>query len=106
MRSAATFRTAVETGDTQALQRPLVEDAVLYTDGGGKRSAALNPISGATISALAFDWELLRLNRSSDQRYEVIGPSPRKGCGDERRRLTGHKETSLSSRRPAQENRD
>jgi hypothetical protein len=36
VRWAAAFRTALETGDTQTLQRLLVEDAVLYTDGGGK----------------------------------------------------------------------
>jgi RNA polymerase sigma-70 factor, ECF subfamily len=46
-RLAAAFRVASETGDTQALRRLLAEDAVLYTDGGGKRPAALNPIYGA-----------------------------------------------------------
>ena len=46
-RLAAAFRTAAETGDTQTLQRLLAEDAVLYTDGGGKRLAVLNPIYGA-----------------------------------------------------------
>jgi RNA polymerase sigma-70 factor, ECF subfamily len=45
-RLAAAFRTATETGDTQALRQLLAEDAVLYTDGGGKRAAALNPIHG------------------------------------------------------------
>jgi RNA polymerase sigma-70 factor (ECF subfamily) len=46
-RLAAAFRTARETGDTRALRRLLAEDAVLYTDAGGKRPAALNPIHGA-----------------------------------------------------------
>jgi len=46
-RLAAAFRVASETGDTRALRRLLAEDAVLYTDGGGKRPAALNPICGA-----------------------------------------------------------
>jgi len=46
-RLAAAFRMASETGDTQTLQRLLAEDAVLYSDGGGKRPAALNPIYGA-----------------------------------------------------------
>jgi RNA polymerase sigma-70 factor (ECF subfamily) len=46
-RLAAAFRVASETGDTQALRRLLAEDAVLYTDGGCKRPAALNPIYGA-----------------------------------------------------------
>ncbi len=34
------------TGDAAALARLLAEDAVLYSDGGGKRLAALNPIYG------------------------------------------------------------
>jgi len=33
-------------GDTQAFAQILAKDAVLYTDGGGKRAAALNPIRG------------------------------------------------------------
>jgi hypothetical protein len=53
VRLAAAFRTAVETGDTQTLQRLSVEDAVLYTDG-GERPAALNPISGATSFCACF----------------------------------------------------
>jgi RNA polymerase sigma-70 factor (ECF subfamily) len=46
-RLAAAFQTAIATGHTQALARILAEDAVLYSDGGGKRAAALNPIRGA-----------------------------------------------------------
>jgi len=46
-RLAAAFRRATESGDVAALARLLAEDAVLYTDGGGKRVAALNPIYGA-----------------------------------------------------------
>jgi RNA polymerase sigma-70 factor (ECF subfamily) len=46
-RLAAAFRIASESGDTQALRRLLAEDAVLYTDGGGRRPAALHPIYGA-----------------------------------------------------------
>jgi hypothetical protein len=34
-------------GDTQAFAQILAKDAVLYSDGGGKRAAALNPIRGA-----------------------------------------------------------
>ena len=34
-------------GDTQAFAQILAKDAVLYSDGGGKRAAALNPIHGA-----------------------------------------------------------
>jgi len=43
-RLAAAFAAAAKSGDTTKL---LAEDAVLYSDGGGKRIAALNPIHGA-----------------------------------------------------------
>ncbi len=46
-RLAAAFALAVQSGDTVTLRKLLAEDAVLYTDGGGKRVAALNPIFGA-----------------------------------------------------------
>jgi RNA polymerase sigma-70 factor (ECF subfamily) len=40
------FFAASATGDVEALTRLLAQDAVLYTDGGGKRNAALNPVYG------------------------------------------------------------
>ncbi|MCG2641400.1 MULTISPECIES: sigma-70 family RNA polymerase sigma factor [Bradyrhizobium] len=47
------FMTAYRTGNVDGLASVLSEDAVLYTDGGGKRRAALNPIVGrARILAL------------------------------------------------------
>ncbi|HZS83786.1 MAG TPA: sigma-70 family RNA polymerase sigma factor [Stellaceae bacterium] len=46
-RLAVAFHAAVTSGDTTALARLLAEDAVLHSDGGGKRAAALNPIRGA-----------------------------------------------------------
>jgi RNA polymerase sigma-70 factor (ECF subfamily) len=47
------FMKAYRTGDIDALANILAEDAVLHTDGGGKRRAALNPIVGrAKILAL------------------------------------------------------
>ena len=46
-RLAAAFQAAVASGDTAALLRILAQDAVLYSDGGGKRAAALNPIHGS-----------------------------------------------------------
>jgi len=46
-RLAAAFAAAAQSGDTATLTRLLAEDAVLYSDGGGKRIAALNPIHGA-----------------------------------------------------------
>ena len=46
-RLAQAFAGAVQSGDPAALTKLLAEDAVLYSDGGGKRTAALNPIHGA-----------------------------------------------------------
>ena len=40
------FMLASATGDIAALTELLAQDVVLYTDGGGKRLAALNPICG------------------------------------------------------------
>ncbi|QQO12561.1 sigma-70 family RNA polymerase sigma factor [Bradyrhizobium diazoefficiens] len=47
LRLAAAFQAATSAGDMQALAELLAQDAVLYSDGGGKRTAALNPIRGA-----------------------------------------------------------
>jgi RNA polymerase sigma-70 factor, ECF subfamily len=46
-RLATAFQAAMTSGDTVALARLLADDAVLHSDGGGKKSAALNPIRGA-----------------------------------------------------------
>jgi RNA polymerase sigma-70 factor (ECF subfamily) len=46
-RLAAAFNQAAQLGDTAILMKLLAADAVLYSDGGGKRAAALNPIYGA-----------------------------------------------------------
>jgi RNA polymerase sigma-70 factor, ECF subfamily len=46
-RLADAFAVATRSGDIKALAELLAKDAVLYTDGGGKRAAALNPIYGA-----------------------------------------------------------
>jgi RNA polymerase sigma-70 factor, ECF subfamily len=46
-RLAGAFHAAMTSGDTQAFAQILAKDAVLYSDGGGKRAAALNPIRGA-----------------------------------------------------------
>ena len=40
------FQVALASGNTAALSKLLAEDAVFYSDGGGKRAAALNPIYG------------------------------------------------------------
>ncbi len=52
---AAAFITAAATGDIAGLASMLAEDAVLYTDGGGKKRAALNPIYGRDKIARFFD---------------------------------------------------
>ncbi len=43
---ADAFVAAAATGDVDGLARLLADDAVLYSDGGGKRAAALKPIVG------------------------------------------------------------
>jgi len=45
-RLAEAFQRALITGDVVTFSTLLAEDAILYTDGGGKRQAALNPIYG------------------------------------------------------------
>ena len=45
-RLASAFQAAMLQGDVPGIARLLAEDAILYTDGGGKRVAALNPIRG------------------------------------------------------------
>jgi RNA polymerase sigma-70 factor (ECF subfamily) len=45
-RLASAFMAAAQAGDLQALADLLAGEAVLYSDGGGKRAAALNPIYG------------------------------------------------------------
>ena len=45
-RLASAFHAAMLLGDLPGIALLLAEDAILYTDGGGKRDAALNPIYG------------------------------------------------------------
>ncbi len=45
-RLADAFQAAMTTGDLDAFARLLADDAVFYSDGGGKRTAAINPIYG------------------------------------------------------------
>jgi RNA polymerase sigma-70 factor (ECF subfamily) len=45
-RLAGAFQAAMLRGDIAALAQLLAEDAVFYSDGGGKRNAALNPLYG------------------------------------------------------------
>jgi RNA polymerase sigma-70 factor (ECF subfamily) len=52
---AGAFVAAAATGDVARLARLLADDAVLYTDGGGKRRAALRPIEGKERIARFYD---------------------------------------------------
>jgi RNA polymerase sigma-70 factor (ECF subfamily) len=45
-RLAGAFHAAMRRGDIAGLAQLLADDAILYSDGGGKRTAALNPIYG------------------------------------------------------------
>ena len=45
-RLTSAFQTAMTTGDLATISRLLANDAVFYSDGGGKKLAALNPIYG------------------------------------------------------------
>jgi RNA polymerase sigma-70 factor (ECF subfamily) len=45
-RLADAFHRALVTGDAAAFAEVLAADAILYSDGGGKRAAALHPIHG------------------------------------------------------------
>jgi RNA polymerase sigma-70 factor (ECF subfamily) len=51
---AAAFVTAMSTGDVQGLTALLASDALLISDGGGRRAAALRPIQGADRVARFF----------------------------------------------------
>lgn len=53
-RLAEAFRLAARSGDAAAMVQLLAEDAVFYSDGGGKRIAALNPIYGSDKIARFF----------------------------------------------------
>jgi RNA polymerase sigma-70 factor, ECF subfamily len=43
---ADAFQSAMVSGDLESFARMLADDAVFYSDGGGKRAAALNPLYG------------------------------------------------------------
>lgn len=73
------FMKAYRTGNVDSLASILTEDAVLYTDGGGKRRAALNPIVGrAKILALLKGVARKRAEPVVDLRPAIINGLP--GC--------------------------
>jgi RNA polymerase sigma-70 factor (ECF subfamily) len=69
---AAAFMRASATGDPAALGELLARDAVLLTDGGGKRIAARNPIVGAG-KIVRFFVKLAQKGRP--QRYVAVEPA-------------------------------
>jgi len=73
------FMAAYRTGNVDGLASILSEDAVLYTDGGGKRRAALNPIIGRSkILALLAGLARKRAQPVADLRPATINGLP--GC--------------------------
>jgi RNA polymerase sigma-70 factor (ECF subfamily) len=64
-RLAAAFHKAIASGDLAALRQTLAADVVLYSDGGGKRAAALNPIYGAD--------KVLRFLEGIERKAGVLG---------------------------------
>ena len=78
-RLVAAFKGAAEQGDIAALGGLLAEDVVLYSDGGGKRQAALNPIRGRD-SFLRFQIGLAAKKPAvREQRYEMAVVNGRPG---------------------------
>lgn len=73
------FMDAYRTGNIDALAHILAEDAVLHTDGGGKRRAALKPIVGrARILALFAGLARKRPHRVAGLQAAIINGQP--GC--------------------------
>jgi RNA polymerase sigma-70 factor (ECF subfamily) len=72
------FQRAAEQGDLVGLSALLAEDAILYSDGGGRRPAALIPIHGREAIARLFEalaWRNPEFANSS-MRFGVINGDP------------------------------
>jgi RNA polymerase sigma-70 factor, ECF subfamily len=71
------FIAAAETGDLEALESILAQDAALYSDGGGKASAARKPIFGGVRLAQVFvamaRMMVRRHGPMTDQRVHIGG---------------------------------
>lgn len=68
----AGFVEAASSGDVERLKTLLAEDATAYSDGGGVRPAALNPVRGADRVARFF----VGLARKSATRYDRVDLEP------------------------------
>jgi RNA polymerase sigma-70 factor (ECF subfamily) len=70
-RIAEAFVAATRTGDATALGRLLAEEAILHSDGGGKRRAALNPIRGRDNIARFFAAQVRKLPSLAALRFRA-----------------------------------
>ncbi|NMO51345.1 RNA polymerase sigma factor SigJ [Actinoplanes sp. TBRC 11911] len=67
------FLVAARTGDRAGLQRLLAHDVTLWTDGGGKVSAALRPVSGADKVARLFAGTIAKRPGTTFRMVDVNG---------------------------------
>jgi len=72
MKLAAAFATATATADFKALTALLAEDAILVSDGGGKRSAALRVLVGRADIVRLFEGINWRHGQPEFQRWEAV----------------------------------
>jgi RNA polymerase sigma-70 factor, ECF subfamily len=72
MKLAAAFATATATADFKALTALLAEDAILVSDGGGKRSAALRVLVGRNDIIRLFEGINWRHSQPEFQRWEAV----------------------------------
>ncbi|MFI0940782.1 RNA polymerase sigma-70 factor [Streptomyces sp. NPDC021020] len=75
-RALAAFRLAVETGDLRELLAMLAPDVVLVGDGGGVRTAATAPVSGADAVGATLSAGLPELGRRATLEWLLVGGSP------------------------------
>ncbi len=75
----ASFLGACGSGDVSQLRMLLAEDAIVYTDGGGVKTSAINPIYGADKSARFFIGLLrksMARDATTDITFEMINGVP------------------------------
>jgi RNA polymerase sigma-70 factor (ECF subfamily) len=72
MRLAAAFAAASATADTRALSELLAEDAILVSDGGGKRAAALRVLVGRADIVRLFEGIRWRHGDQGIQSFEAV----------------------------------
>ncbi|WP_052397026.1 RNA polymerase sigma-70 factor [Streptomyces sp. NRRL F-5123] len=75
-RALAAFRLAAETGDLRELLDMLAPDVVLVGDGGGVRTAATAPVSGADAVGATLSAGLPELGRRATLEWLLVNGSP------------------------------